>query len=156
MLTEAELAKVREAWSTVERISPDAPAYLKCLTWLDARSQDELKQLAKAKIKFISVLAYNRIKQDTWAEAFSLPRKAKRKSQIGVQREMMFGSRRFIYEKETSRQWSGYFDDNHAITYVQPTKAELLEDAATEAFHADIEAKGGDIDEIRTADRVLS
>lgn len=155
LFSDDEISKLREAWGTIVRIDPAVDPYKKLIAFLDGLPQARLKQLSEARIQIVSRLAYNRIKQDTWEEAFSLPRKKKRKSQIGRQREIMFGSRRFIYEQETSRQWSGYFDDNHAVTHVERTKRELLEDAMSYACEQDIELKGGDI-EIRAADRVLS
>lgn len=61
--TARHLDELREEFSTLERINPDSPTYLKLVATLDRMTQPQLKQLVEAKIKFISGLARNRVKE---------------------------------------------------------------------------------------------
>ena len=151
VFTEEQLSLLRAEWDVVNRIDPASKPYQALIKFLNGLSQAQLKQLADARIKIVSGLALNRI-PTPWLEF--TPKRKKRK--LAQQREIVLGNRRFIYEQESSRQWSGYFDDNHAITYVERTKRELLDDAMCDASARDAVLKGDDIDGVRAVDRVLS
>jgi len=53
---------MRHAYSTLSKMNPSSPTYKKFVKFLDKLPKDELKQLANAKIKFVSILAKNRLK----------------------------------------------------------------------------------------------
>jgi len=53
------------SWNTLKGINPSSPTYKKFIKFLDKLPKDELKQLANAKIKFVSILAKNRIKGES-------------------------------------------------------------------------------------------
>ncbi|CAB4141223.1 hypothetical protein UFOVP410_62 [uncultured Caudovirales phage] len=59
--THIELLKT--AYSDLERVDPTSKAYKRLIDLLNSLPQDKLKQLADANIKFVSVLAKNRIKK---------------------------------------------------------------------------------------------
>lgn len=54
---------LRAAYSDLERVDPTSKAYKRLIDLLNSLPQDKLKQLADANIKFVSVLAKNRIKK---------------------------------------------------------------------------------------------
>lgn len=60
--SEKQIAQLRKEYGTVNRVDPDKPAYKALIKHLDSLSQDQLKELANAKIKFVSSLARNRLK----------------------------------------------------------------------------------------------
>lgn len=66
---------------------------------------------------------------------FTLPVK-KKKSRKLHNSTVTINNRQFHIEQVSSREWEGWFADNHAVTFVTPTKRELLEDA-----HADGDGK---------------
>jgi len=53
---------LRKGYGKINFVDPSLPAYQKLTLFLDNMTQDQLKQLADAKIKFVSALARNRIK----------------------------------------------------------------------------------------------
>jgi hypothetical protein len=61
--TPAQLAQLRDQFASVERVDPTGPAYDRMIKLLDGMSQQQLKQVAGAGIKFLSKLALNRVKQ---------------------------------------------------------------------------------------------
>jgi hypothetical protein len=61
--TPAQLAQLRDQFASVERVDPTGPAYDKMIKLLDGMSQQQLKQVAGAGIKFLSKLALNRVKK---------------------------------------------------------------------------------------------
>lgn len=61
--TPAHLDQLRKQFASVERIDPSGPSYDKMLKLLDGMSQQQLKQVAGAGIKFLSKLALNRVKR---------------------------------------------------------------------------------------------
>ena len=61
MITEAMLQTLRTEYAKINTIDPCGEAYPKLIKLLSALSQDDLKVLAKANIKFVSALARNRI-----------------------------------------------------------------------------------------------
>lgn len=60
--SESHIAKLREDYAKINTVDPSGKAYQKLTGTLDKMSQPQLKQLAGAKIKFISGLARNRVK----------------------------------------------------------------------------------------------
>jgi hypothetical protein len=66
---------------------------------------------------------------DLLADFFPAPAKKKRKAK----REYEFNGRRAIVEKYGARNWEGYFDDDHSVTFIAETKHELLADMQAEA-----------------------
>jgi len=60
--TAKQLATMRESFSTIGKIDPSMPTYNKMTKYLDGLSQPLIKQIAGARIKFLSGLARNRIK----------------------------------------------------------------------------------------------
>lgn len=52
---------LRRSYATIDKIDPTQPAYTKLIGLLDKLGQPALRQIAEAKIKFISNLARNRI-----------------------------------------------------------------------------------------------
>ena len=55
------IKKLKKSYSTVDRIDPTSPAGKKMTTLLDKMGEDQLKAIVKADIKFISLLAVNRL-----------------------------------------------------------------------------------------------
>ena len=69
LLNEAKFSKqqidiMRKSYSTLSGINPSSPTYKKFIKFLDKLPKDQLKQLANAKIKFVSILAKNRLRID--------------------------------------------------------------------------------------------
>ena len=60
---------MRHAYGTLSRMNPSSPTYKKFIKFLDKLPKDQLKQLANAKIKFVSILAKNRIKGESVKES---------------------------------------------------------------------------------------
>ena len=58
------VSTLRSAWNSIDRVDPDNPHYNKLIRLLDSLSQETLKELVDAKIKFVSSLARNRLKKD--------------------------------------------------------------------------------------------
>jgi len=56
-----QLSRLRSAYSKLDRVDPLKPGYQKLAPYLDGLTQPQLKQLADARIKFLSKLAANRI-----------------------------------------------------------------------------------------------
>ena len=56
---------LRQSYATIDKIDPTQPAYTKLISLLDKLGQPALRQIAEAKIKFISNLARNRIVDPT-------------------------------------------------------------------------------------------
>ena len=56
---------MRTAFGTLKRMNPSSPTYKKFIKFLDRLPKDELKQLAGANIKFISMLAKNRLRGES-------------------------------------------------------------------------------------------
>ena len=74
--TSAQIDKLRDAYGKIGRVDPSSDSYKNLTSYLDSLPLQVLKQLATAKIKFISGLALNRaIKQDS---NFSLMGKGKK------------------------------------------------------------------------------
>lgn len=59
-----QLDKLRKEYGTLEKIDPTSPSYKKLITLLNNLPQEHLKSLASADIRFVSVLAKNRIKKE--------------------------------------------------------------------------------------------
>lgn len=59
--TDDHLDKLRKSYSTINKIDPSHPTYTKLTKKLDSLPHEHLKQLANANIKFVSVLARNRV-----------------------------------------------------------------------------------------------
>ena len=67
-----QLDIMRKAYGTLSGMNPSSPTYKKFIKFLDKLPKDQLKQLANAKIKFVSMLAKNRLRGESVNEA-SLP-----------------------------------------------------------------------------------
>jgi hypothetical protein len=61
--TVSQLARLRDAYAKLEGVDPSKPAYRKLSPYLSGLTQPQLKQLAGAKIKFLSALARNRVQK---------------------------------------------------------------------------------------------
>lgn len=57
----AQLAKLKNEYGKITSVDPSQPTYKKLTSFLDRLSDEQLKQLAQAKIKFVSGLALNRV-----------------------------------------------------------------------------------------------
>jgi len=66
--TSDQIELLKMSWNTLKGINPSSPTYKKFIKFLDKLPKDELKQLANAKIKFVSILAKNRIKGESVKE----------------------------------------------------------------------------------------
>lgn len=67
--TTKQIAALKAEYSKINRINPDSEAYKKLIGLLDMMSQNQLKQIYSAGIKFLSKLAWNRIQKNeeyTW------------------------------------------------------------------------------------------
>ena len=60
--TQKQLTTMRKEFATIKSVDPGKPTYNKMTAYLDTLSQPVLKQLAGARIKFLSALARNRVK----------------------------------------------------------------------------------------------
>ena len=60
---------LRTTFDAVRGINPSGSAYKNLVTFLDNLSKSSLKKLSKAKIKFVSPLAKNRLKED-WSDKY--------------------------------------------------------------------------------------
>lgn len=60
--TASQLSQMRKNFSKINKVDLDKPTYNKIIKYLDGLPQPLIKQLAKARIKFLSGLASNRIK----------------------------------------------------------------------------------------------
>lgn len=60
--TKKQLAEMRKSFSKIGTVDPSQPTYGKVTRYLDGLSQPLLKQIAGARIKFLSGLARNRVK----------------------------------------------------------------------------------------------
>jgi len=56
---------MRTAYGTLKGMNPSSPSYKKFIKFLSKLPKDQLKQLANAKIKFVSILAKNRLKGES-------------------------------------------------------------------------------------------
>jgi hypothetical protein len=61
--TQSQLARLRDAYAGLDRVDPSKPGYRKLAPYLSGLTQPQLKQLAGAKIKFLSALARNRVRK---------------------------------------------------------------------------------------------
>ena len=60
-LDKTHLGILKYAYKDIDKINPSDPAYVRLVAHLDKMSKDELKQIAGADIKFLSLLAKNRL-----------------------------------------------------------------------------------------------
>jgi hypothetical protein len=61
VLTPEHLDALRAEYNQIERIDPCQPSYYRLCEILDRASPEMLKQVAEADIKFISLMATNRL-----------------------------------------------------------------------------------------------
>jgi hypothetical protein len=61
--TKQQIDTLKTGYGSIEKINPSSPTYKKLTDMLDSLSIDKLKQLSKANIKFVSMLAANRVKR---------------------------------------------------------------------------------------------
>lgn len=64
LLSDAQLAELRAQYETIAAVDPCKPTYSVLCRFLDRMPQELLKQLADARIKFLSPLARNRVKRE--------------------------------------------------------------------------------------------
>ena len=74
LLNEAKFSKdqieiMRKAYGTLSRMDPSSPTYKKFIKFLDKLPKNQLKQLAGANIKWVSMLAKNRLRGESVNEA---------------------------------------------------------------------------------------
>ena len=62
MLAQTQVDMLRDGFAKISRIDPCSETYVKLIALLDSLNQPALRQLADAKIKFVSLLALNRVK----------------------------------------------------------------------------------------------
>ena len=62
--SKGQIEIMRKAYGTLSRMNPSSPPYKKFIKFLDKLPKDQLKKLANAKIKFVSILAKNRLRND--------------------------------------------------------------------------------------------
>ena len=78
LLNEAKFSKdqieiMRKAYGTLSRMDPSSPTYKKFIKFLDKLPKNQLKQLAGANIKFVSMLAKNRLRGESVNEKVAKP-----------------------------------------------------------------------------------
>ena len=56
------LTALRNAYGKIETMNPDGETYKELIDYLDGLEQPMLKMLAKSEIKWVSMLARNRVK----------------------------------------------------------------------------------------------
>jgi hypothetical protein len=59
---ESLISNLRKAYGNIEGIDPDSPVYTKLITFLDNLDREHLQVLADAGVKFVSMLAKNRLR----------------------------------------------------------------------------------------------
>ena len=64
---------MRKAYGTLSRMDPSSPTYKKFIKFLDKLPKNQLKQLAGANIKWVSMLAKHRIKGESVNEKVAKP-----------------------------------------------------------------------------------
>ena len=62
---------MRKAYGTLKTMNPSSPTYKKFIKFLGKLPKDQLKQLAAANIKFVSMLAKNRLRGESIKERSS-------------------------------------------------------------------------------------
>lgn len=67
--TKAQIDTLKSAYGGIKTINPNSPSYKKLIKKLDSMSNDELKSLANANIKFVSLLAKNRLNESVVNES---------------------------------------------------------------------------------------
>ena len=77
-VNEAQFSKdqieiMRKAYGTLKTMNPTSPTYKKFIKFLEKLPKNQLKQLAAANIKFVSMLAKNRIKGESVNEKVARP-----------------------------------------------------------------------------------
>lgn len=60
LFKENEIEQLRSEYSKINRVDPAMPCYTRLINLLDRLPYENLKQLAEANIKWVSVLARNR------------------------------------------------------------------------------------------------
>jgi hypothetical protein len=65
LFSKDQIEIMRKSYGTLSRINPFSPTYKKFIKFLEKLPKDQLKQLANAKIKFVSILAKNRLKGES-------------------------------------------------------------------------------------------
>ena len=78
LLSEAKFSKdqieiMRKAYGTLSRMDPSSPTYKKFIKFLDKLPKNQLKQLAGANIKWVSMLAKNRLRGESVNEKVARP-----------------------------------------------------------------------------------
>ena len=73
---------MRKAYGTLKTMNPSSPTYKKFIKFLDRLPKDQLKQLAAANIKFVSMLAKNRLRGESIKERSSYDSDNEIQSQI--------------------------------------------------------------------------
>ena len=86
-INEAKFSKdqieiVKMAYGTLSGMNPSSPTYKKFIKFLDRLPKDQLKQLAAANIKFVSMLAKNRLRGESIKERSSYDSDNEIQSQI--------------------------------------------------------------------------
>jgi len=76
--TKTHLATLRREYAKINKIDPELPSYGNLIAALDNLTQPQLKQLASAKIKWVSSLARNRIERKENPKRKKTMRKKKR------------------------------------------------------------------------------
>jgi len=64
---------MRTAYGTLSRMDPSSPTYKKFIKFLEKLPKNQLKQLAGANIKFVSMLAKNRLRGESVNEKVAKP-----------------------------------------------------------------------------------
>jgi hypothetical protein len=67
-----QLDTLRKNYSTINKINPSSPAYTKLIKFLNSLDNKALKQIANADVKFLSMLAKNRIKEGEEIEEYDV------------------------------------------------------------------------------------
>ena len=67
--TKQQIDIMRKSYGSLKSINPNSPTYKKFIKFLDKLPKDHLKQLAGANIKWISILAKNRLRGESVNEA---------------------------------------------------------------------------------------
>lgn len=61
MFTTAQIEELRKQYATIDRVDPCAPTYKRLIAMLDSLTQEHLRLLSDAQIRWVSMLAKNRL-----------------------------------------------------------------------------------------------
>ena len=110
-----QLNLLKLGYGSLNKLDPSSPTYKKFIKFLEKLPKDQLKQLANADIKFVSMLAKNRIKEGKLTEAIS---GSDRKVMMMIVREILENLKKVSKSiKPSNAIGSGVLSILRAMTY---------------------------------------